>query len=211
MAIPNDTYFIVTPGSEFVSKAYGNLNGTDLFFYITDTGSLRVVNMNSGGGTASPGIISFSLAQSVKWVGVLSMPGMVHVYYATDAGQMNHISYSQFGGPFRIDSVPIASAVTFSVTTAPNTSLSPQVVYLLVVDDGVRHTLYSSLDPAFGATIGTVTTYNNSIGQIYYVTRPSIAVHPLDTDRVTLHVQRIKIQDATSNVGFFVVRIPGVA
>lgn len=76
MSIPVDTYFIVTPGSNVQNQPgfYAKLGNTDLFFYITETGSFRVVNMNSTATTATPGLISYSIAQEVKWISITTVP-----------------------------------------------------------------------------------------------------------------------------------------
>jgi hypothetical protein len=209
LAIPLDTYFIVSPGSEFVSKGYANLNGTDLFFYITETKALRVVNMNSTISSASPGNISYTLAQNVRWLGVIQATGVVHLYYADDnTGQISYIAYTQFGQPFRVVSTTIGHAVTFSVTFAPN---SNPPAYLMMVDDAVHLNFFAASDPQFQSVLGSEQAYNNAIDHNFYTTRPSIAVHPQDTDRVTVHVQQINLHNSTSQVGFFVLRIPGVA
>jgi len=205
VGIPVDTYFIVTPGSEFISKSYATLNGTDLFFYITETGSLRVVNMISTGGSAVPGNTAFSLAQNVAWVGTISRPGIVHVYYADMNGSLHHISYTLLGGQVVIDNINVSSIVTFSVTYVPQ-SIPP--AYLLMVDDGLHHNLYAAIDPLFQSSISTLQTYNNGFDLSKYVIRPVIAMHPADTQNLTVHTQ--ELVGAASNVGWYVVKVPGL-
>jgi|SRR5579863_1163388 len=208
MGIPLDTYFIVTPGSEFISKSYANLSGTDLFFYVTETNSLRVVNMVSTGGSATPGTTSFSLASGVKWVGTISQAGIVHVYYAIASGQLFYIPYIHFGGAVTPVSLTIGSAVTFSVLHTPQ-SIPP--AYMMMVDDGIHHNLFVASDPMFNAILSTLITYNNSFNPLIYVTRPTISMHPADTNRITVHTQQITVLTSVSQTGWYVVQVPGLS
>ena len=207
MGIPVDTYFIVTPGSEFLSKTYATLSGTDLFIYITETGSLRVVDMVSAGGNATPGNTSFALAQNAKWVGSVSRPGIVHIYFADNSGQMKYIPYTLLGGPVIINNLSISNVQTFSVTYTPQTT--PQA-YLMMTDDGLHHNLFAATDPKFQAAISTTQTYNNGFDLSKYVTRPSIAMHPADTQNLTVNTQEINTHTSASQVGFYVVKVPGL-
>ena len=208
MSIPLDTYFIVTPGSEFISKSYAKLSGTDLFFYVTETNSLRVVNMVSTGGTATPGSTSFTLANGVKWVGTIAQAGIVHVYYAIASGQLFYIPYISFGGTVTPVSLTIGSAQTFSVIHTPQ-SIPP--AFLLLVDDGIHHNLFVATDPMFEAMIASLITYNNSFNPLIYVTRPTISMHPADTSRITVHTQQITVLTSVSQTGWYVVQVPGLS
>jgi hypothetical protein len=212
LAIPTDTYFIATPGSEFLSKSYATLNGTDLFFYVTETGSLRVVNMNSVASppSASPGTISFSIVPKVKWVHALSQTGIVHVYYASTDSTIFYVPYTLFGGMARTPQpITTASAVTFSVLYSA-TSSPP--CYAMVVDDGINHNLYVASDPAFSSALASpVVTYNNALDHTVYVTRPVIAQHPQDTNLATVVCQSTVVATSESKVGFYEVRLPGVS
>jgi hypothetical protein len=211
MSIPVDTYFIVTPGSEFVSKAFSNLNGTDLFFYITETGSLRVVNMVSTGGTATPGTVSFALAQNTKWVGVVQQTGVTHVYFADrTSGNVFYIPYTTFGGshpaPFALS---ITGTVTFSVM---HTSTSTPPVYIMMADDGIRHNMFVATDPKFQVQVTSqpTVTYNNSLNTAIYLFHPTVTMHPADTNRVTVTFQQTTVLTSAQGVGFYEVRVPGV-
>jgi hypothetical protein len=207
VSIPVDTYFIVTPGSEFLSKSYGTLSGTDLFFYVTETNSLRVVNMTSTATAANPGTTAYVLAQDVKWVGVVTMPGVCYVYYTDTSGQMWYIQYRLFGGPATASTIPIGSVVTFSVT---HTSQSNPPAFMIMTDDGIHHNLFAATDPGFQAIISTTQTYNNSFNTAIYVVRPTIAMHPLDTQNLTVHCQQITVLGDVSETGFYVVKVPGL-
>lgn len=211
MSIPLDTYFIVTPGTEFKSKAYGTLNGTDLFFYITDTGSLRVVNMNSTVSSATPGLTSFTLDQHAKWVGgVVSLPGVCHLYYCDQSGTVKYIKYTALGAISPPQFLGIAATVvTFSVNYAPNCI---PAAFIMAIDDGVNHNLYAATDPEFQNPTGSpVRIFSNLLDNTHYTVRPAIAVHPDDTKNITIHCQQIKVSDGSSKVGFYVAVIPGVA
>jgi len=198
-----DTYFIVTPASEFVSKAYGNLNGTDLFFYVNETASLRVVNFN----TNQVGNTSYVLAQNVTWVGVISLSGVVHVYYVDINGQVWYIPYTSFGTTHNPVALTISGVVTLSVCFTPQSS---PPAFFMMVDNGIDHILHAANDAMFSSVISTTTVYNNSFNTALYVTRPNIAMHPLDTNRLTVHVQQITVSNDASQTGFYVVEVPGV-
>src|SRR5271155_4567790 len=119
MSIPVDQYFIITPSSNVQNMpgAYATLGVTDLFFYITETGSLRVVNMNSSGSNAVPGLISYALAQNVKWMDVITMPGngVVQIYYADTSGVIWYAPYVTLGSTVMFQSLSsITTAITFS-------------------------------------------------------------------------------------------------
>jgi hypothetical protein len=213
MSIPVDTYFIVTPGSNVENQPgfYAKLGGTDLFFYITETQALRVVNMNSTATSASPGLISFSLAQGVNWISVITQPGngTVHVYYQNAVGLIFYAPYSVFGGGIsfkQVASVP-AGVITFS-TLFTNTSTPPS--YMLMADDGIRHTLYVAADPAFQGLISTTVTYNNSLAPAIFIDRPSIAMHPADTNKITVTCQQTIVLTSVIGVGFYEVKVAGI-
>lgn len=210
MAIPVDTYFIVTPGSEFVSKSFANLNSTDLFFYVTETSSLRVVNMVSTGGSASPGTVSFTLAQNTKWVSTVQLPGIVHVYYSDLSGNLFYFPYTAFGASFPAPvALGIASTVTFS---AIHTATSTPPVFILMADDGIHHNLYVATDARFQVqlTAQPTVTYNNSLNTAIYLFHPTVAMHPADTNRVTVTFQQTTVFTSAQGVGFYEVRVPGV-
>lgn len=213
MAIPVDTYFIVTPSSQFIHKAYASLNNSDLFFYITDTGSLRVVNMNSIASppSAAPGLISYSLVNTgVKWLGVIAQSGVVHVYYSDAGGNLFYFPYTTFGGNFPTpQALTITGTVTFSVIYTPQ---STPPVYMCIMDDGLRHKLFVATDPKFQVQVTSqpTVTYNNSLNTTVYLTMPNISMHPDDTNRVTVAFQETVVLTSVNNVGFYEVRVPGV-
>lgn len=199
-----DTYFIVTPGSEFISKAYGNLNGADLFFYVSDTHELRVVNFN----TNTAGNTTFVLAQNAAWVGVVSAAGRVHVYYADRSGSVWYIPYTIFGATVTAVTLAIHNVLSFSVIFTPQ---SGPPAFLLLADEGIFHRLYVANDSMFTSPISTTAVYDNAFDQTIFVTRPTIAMHPLDTARITVHTQQIRVSDDFSQTGFYVVQVPGLS
>lgn len=210
MSIPVDTYFIVTPGSEFISKSFANLNGTDLFFYITETRALRVVNMVSTGGSAAPGSVSFTLAQNTKWVETVALAGVVHVYYSDLSGNLFYFPYTTFGGSFAAPvAMSISNTITFSVI---HTTTSTPPVFIMVADDGIHHNMYVATDPRFQIQLTTqpTVTYNNSLNTHIYLFHPSIAMHPADTNRITVTFQQTVVLTSVEGVGFYEVRVPGV-
>ena len=212
MAIPLDTYFIVTPGSsvETVPGYYAKLGNTDLFFYITETGSFRVVNMNSTATTATPGLISFAIAQNVKWISITTVPtpNVVHVYYADVTGRVFYAPYTLFGGTVDFKQLSqITPAITFSTLFSPTSTPNS---YMMMVDDGIRHNLYVAADPTFNSLISTTVTFNNSLNTAIYINRPSIAMHPADTNKITVTCQQTIVQTSVTGVGFYEVKVPGI-
>jgi hypothetical protein len=210
VAIPVDKYFIVTPSSQFISKAYANLNGTDLFFFVNDLGNLRVVNMQSGNTTATPGSTIYTLAQIARWVDVIARPGVVYVYYGDYDGNIWYIPYRNFGGLVPTPTLlPLATAVTFSTIYTPQSS---PPAYMIMVDDGLRHHLYVSTQPTFATLLApNQVTYNNTLDTTIYLSQPSIAMHPLDVDRITVTFEQTVVATSVTSVGFYEVRVNGVA
>jgi hypothetical protein len=216
MSIPLDKYFVVTPASQQVSKAYATLNGTDLFFYVTETSNLSVVNMNSTGSNASPGSVVYTLATSITWVGVVSRPGVCHVYFADVAGLVWYIPYMALGGtppaPVQITNVvpvPDAPISTFSVIYTPQTT---PPAYMMMTFDGVYHRIYVASDPLFQSLLApTQITYNNALAPTFFVTEPNISMHPLDTINLTVFVQQLNENNSVVQVGFYGAAAPGVS
>jgi len=202
--ITQGSYWIVTPSANFLSKAYGNLNGVDLFFYVSQTLELCVVNFN----TNTPGNTTFVLVTGATWVGTISLAGIVHVYYADLSGQLWYIPYIHFGATIVPKMLGIGSIVTFSVTYTPQ-SIPP--AFMCMTNDGVSHNLFVATDPMFEAQISSIKTYNNSFNTSIYVTNPVIAMHPSDTKNLTVHVQQIVVLSSVSSVGWYVVEVPGLA
>jgi hypothetical protein len=210
VSIPINKYFIVTPSSQFISKAYATLNGTDLFFFVNETANLRVVNMQSGTLTATPGSTIFTLVQAAKWVDVIEAPGVVYVYYADPEGNVWYIPYRNFGGlvpsPVMLSTV---QAVTFSTIFTPQTN---PPAFMMMIDDGVHHQLYTATDPLFSALLAPVqTTYNNSLDLSDYITMPSIAMHPTDTTVLTVICQQVTVPPTQTSVGFYAVTVEGLS
>jgi len=213
MSIPVNTYFIVTPSSNVVNMpgAYATLGVTDLFFYITETGSLRVVNMNSSGSNAVPGLISYALAQNVKWMDVITMPGngVVQIYYADTSGVIWYAPYVTLGSTVMFQSLSsITTAITFSTIYTPQSS---PPVFMLMVDDGIRHNLYVSPNPKYQSILSNTVTYNNNLSSLTYLTRPSIAMHPSDTTAITVTCMQTVLLTSMTNVGFYEVLVPGIS
>src|SRR5271167_2637710 len=164
--ITQGSYWVVTPAANFKSKSYGNLNGVDLFFYVSQTNDLCVVNFN----TNKPGNTTFVLVAGATWVGTISLPGIIHVYYADFSGQLWHIPYQIFGSNTIPVMIPITNVQNFSVTYTPQTT---PPAFMLLKDDGVFHTLYvnHATDPTFNSLLAPATKiYNNALNPTVFVT-----------------------------------------
>ena len=202
MSIPADTFFVTTPATNFKSKAEAQLAGIDYFFYVADNHDLLVKTFE--------GNVSYTLASNVKWVDVIPTTDRIHVYYLTAANRIMHLVFEQFGaGNLTATDTGVDGVLTtFSVNYAAN---STPPAYLLLFDDGVNHVLCVASDPNFLLLLAPagLVVYRNS-NSAYNVTRPTIAVHPLDTNVATINVQQIRISDNDTKVGFYVVPIPGV-
>jgi len=210
MSIPLNEYFVVTPGAQFVSKSYATLSGTDLFYYVSDTNSLQVVNMNSTVTSAAPGSLTYTLAANATWTGVVARPGVNHVYYSDFSSNVWYIPYNTFGGnpsaPVAIGSV--GTAVTFSVIYTPQTT---PPAYMMMTFDGVFHRIFVASDPRFTSLLapGSI-TYNNALAPTFFVTEPNISMHPLDTVNLTVFCQQLNEHTTIVEVGFYGVAAPGV-
>ena len=211
MSIPVDTYFVVTPGSQFISKAYATLSGTDLFFYVSDTKNLQVVNMNSTVTSAAPGSITYTLASGANWTGVVSRPGVNYVYYSDQSNNVWYIPYHTFGATFPAPVMlsSVGTAVTFSVIYTPQTT---PPAYMMMTFDGVYHRIFVASDPLFASLLapGEI-TYNNALAPTFFVTEPNISMHPLDTQNLTVFCQQLNEHTTIVEVGFYGVAAPGVS
>jgi len=206
--ITQGSYWVVTPAANFKSKSYGNLNGSDLFFYVSQSNDLCVVNFN----TNTPGNTTFVLVPGVAvWVGTISLPGVVHVYYADFGGQMWHIPYQIFGSITPATTIPVTGVNNFSVTSTPQTT---PPAYMMLTDDGVFHTLYvnHATDPTFNSLLAPASKiYNNALSPTVFVTEPTVTMHPDDTKNITVICQQIDQHTDISSVGFYTVAAPGVS
>jgi len=203
--ITQGSYWVVTPAADYISKAYGNLNGSDLFFYVAQgTNELRVVGFS----VDVPSNTTYVLALDVKWVGVVSAAGVVHVYYADLNGQMWYIPFVLFGAQVSPQLLSIINVVTFSATYTPQ---SNPPAFMIMTDDGVHHTLYVSTDPLFGSLLSTMETYSNALDLSNYITMPSIAMHPLDTTVLTVICQKVTEPPTSTYVGFYAVTVQGLS
>lgn len=210
MSIPQDQYFDPTAvGSNLLARGYGNLAGNDVFFYISTTNELRVKQANS---SVTQGLSTIQiLAIGIRWLCVIQQPpqGIVHLYFSHLDGTMYYAPYTaaNFTSPISPTPLPFSSNFTFSATLAPNSS---PVAYVIVIDDGVRHTLYTSTSPKFAPLLGTQQIFNNSVDQTHYVNNPTVAMHPLDTNSVTVICERTPLPSGSPEVGFYAVKLPGV-
>jgi len=201
VSIPVDQYFTVDPSSEFLSKAHGVLFSQELFFYVADTGELRVRAFN--------GLIAYVIAQNVIWASALTASNRVDLWYATADGAIQYIPYFHFGsGTLQTINIGISAPLTFDVFYCLN---STPPVYCMVTDNGEVHTLYVANDPAFSQIRATKQLYSNANDPTKFVTRPRIAMHPQDTYRLTVHCQTIVISTGISSTGFYVTDVPTVA
>jgi hypothetical protein len=200
MSIPVDQYFTVDPSSEFKSKAHGILFSQELFFYVADTGELRVRAFN--------GLIAYAIAQNVIWASALTAADRVDLWYATADGAIFYIPYFHFGsGTLATEPIGITATLSFDVFYCLN---STPPVYCMVTDNGIAHTLYVANDPAFSSIRATKIIYTNATDPTHFVTRPRIAMHPLDTYRMTVHCQTILLSNSQSSTGFYVTDVPTV-
>lgn len=203
MAIPLDTYIAIAPETDYIAKGHINLGGTDIFIYISDTNELRSVAL---------GETTFnSLVENVSWVTVWQPdPTHSHIYYIDQAAQVWHVEYDQYGPlvntPHMIAGVPLC--VTIDVLDAPNTT---PPVWVMILDDGAKHHIFTSATPDFGTILQSEIVYNNLLDHTYYNTLPTIALHPLDTVNLTVSIQQQNLASPTIyDVGFYIIQIPGV-
>jgi|SRR5271154_461693 len=212
MPIPLNNYFDPTAvGSNLGPRGYGNLAGADVFFYVSQTNEIRVKQANASA-TSGQSTIQI-LVTGVKWLSVIQQPpeGVVHLYWSNLAGAMFYTPYTvrNFTEPVAIQSLPFSTAFTFSTTLAPNGS---PAAYCMLVDDGVKHTLYTSINANFAPVLASAVVYNNNFSDAVYVNMPVIAVHPQDTNIATINTQVTKLPTppGVPSVGFYVATLPGV-
>ena len=202
MPIPMDTYFTVTPSTNFKAKAHAILGNQELFFYISDTNELRVQVFG--------GLVAQVLALNVSWVEVIQFSSLIHVYYTNAQGNMFYIPFAHFGsGAPTPQAMGITSLLPFSVMFSAQATPAS---FIMVTDDGTTHRVYSATDPIFAVqNSNPVAIYTNLLDLTKYVSRPQIAMHPDDTSRITIHVQQLDVQHDTFKTGFYVVKVPGIS
>lgn len=212
MGILQDHYFDPTAvGSNLINHGYGNLAGADVFFYISLTNELRVKQSNASS-TQGQSTVQI-LVTDVKWMSVIQQPpqGIVHLYWSNFAGAMFYAPYTATNFTQNVipQALSFSTTFTFSATFAPNCS---PAAYCMIVDDGTRHTIYTSATPNFSSILGSTVSYNNNVAPSTYVNRPVIAVHPLDTNIATIHAQFVSLPapPGVQSVGFYVAKLPGV-
>lgn len=212
MSIPLNQFFTITPSTNFKSKGHAILTGQELFFYIADNGDLRVQNFG--------GIISYTLDINCHWCCAISQTNspsnnLVHVYYTTAANNINYIAYQVFGSTPPPVATGLGSAVTFDVfyaTQATTATIPPHTgVYMLILDDGQSHQLTAATDPAMHNIVSSTRVFTNITDTQHYVSRPTLAMHPEDTNIVTVNCQQFTFQGAINKVGFYTVKVPGLA
>lgn len=212
MPIPLNNYFDPTAvGSNFGARGYGNLAGADVFFYVSTTNEIRVKQANASA-TSGQSTIQI-LVTGVKWLSVIQQPpqGVVHLYWSDFSGAMFYTPYTvrNFTEPVAIQSLPFSTLFTFSTTLAPNGS---PAAYCMLIDDGTKHTLYTSINPNFSPVLASAVVYNNNFSNAVFVNMPVIAVHPQDTNVATINTQVTKLPSppGVPSVGFYVATLPGV-
>src|SRR5271157_3465320 len=211
MPIPLNNYFDPTAvGSNLGPRGYGNLAGADVFFYVSTTNEIRVKQANA---TVTSGQSTIQiLVTGVKWLSVIQQPpqGVVHLYWSDLSGNMFYAPYTaqNFIQPVVPQSLPFSTQFTFSTTLAPHGS---PAAYCMLVDDGIRHTLYTSINPNFSPVLGSAIVYNNTFNDAIYVNMPVLAVHPQDTNIATVNTQVTKLPTppGVPSVGFYVCTLPG--
>lgn len=201
MSIPLDQYTTAVPAS-FITRAYANLSGLDLFFFVSSTNELRVKQANNSN--------IRTLQTGVRWMCLIQGTGIVHLYYSLLNSSMYYASFQvqNFVSGIVPVTMGLSSFASFSACYCPN---STPPAYDLIIDDGTRHTLYTSGVPDFSVQLGKLTTFNNSVDRTYLVNYPIIAIHPNDTNSVTINCQRTTVSNGFSEVGFYAVKLPGVA
>jgi hypothetical protein len=210
MPIPQDQYFDPTAvGSNFGARGYANLAGSDVFFYISTTNELRAKATSAA---ATQGLATVQILQiGVQWLAVIQQPpqGIAHLYFSNMQGNMFYASYTaaNFNTPIAPVSLGLFGNFTFSATLCPNSVPS---VFALLIDDGTRHTLYTSVSPQFSPILGSNVVFNNSLNPSIYVNQPVVAIHPLDTDIVTVNCLHTVLSNDVQTVGFYVAKLPGV-
>lgn len=203
MSIPLDEYIPVAPETNFLSKGYLSLAGSDVFVYVSETNELRATVL----GQTTFVVIDINVA----WVSCTMAGSKGHIYYVDLLGGVHHIEYDSPGTPTTqptlIPGLPIA--ITVSVLYQPNTT---PPVWVMMLDDGTRHHLITAAasDPGFTSILQQTIAYNNSLAPAFNTTQPSIAVHPDDTTNVTVTVQQTILSTQEVQVGFYVAVIPGV-
>jgi hypothetical protein len=214
MPILQDHYFDPTAvGSNLGARGYGNLAGADVFFYISTSSELRVKQANSST-LSGLSTIQILVTGGVQWLSVIQQPpqGVVHLYWTNTNGAMFYAPYTarNFSEPISPVSLPFSTAYTFSTTYAQH---GTPPAYCMLVDDGTRHTLYTSATPDFSTLLGTQVVYNNNTNLAVYINKPVIAVHPLDTNVATVIVQHVDLPSppGIQKVGFYVTFLPGVS
>jgi hypothetical protein len=211
MPIPQDQYFDPTAvGSNFGARGYANLAGADVFFYISTTNELRAKATSAA---ATQGLATVQiLFTGVQWLAVIQQPpqGVAHLYFSTLDGVIHYARYTaaNFSTPIAPVQIGISTNFTFSATLCPN---STPPVYALLVDDGTRHKLYTSVNANFAPILGSSTVFNNSLDLTVYVNQPVVAIHPLDTNIVTINCLHTVLQGSVQKVGFYVAKLPGVS
>lgn len=213
MAIPLNNYFDPTAvGSNLGARGYGNLAGADVFFYISQTNEIRVKQANA---TATSGQSTIQiLVTDVKWLSVIQQPpqGVVHLYWSDPSGAMFYAPYTarNFTQPVTPQSLAFSTQFTFSTTLAPNGS---PAAYCMLIDDGTKHTLYTSINPNFSPLLGSSVVYNNTFSNAIFVNMPVLAVHPQDTNIATINTQVTTLPSPPGipKVGFYVAKLPGVS
>lgn len=200
MSIPTNQYTTVA-ADNFISRVYANLQGVDLFFYISVTNELRAKRVDN------PNF--HLLATGVTWVSTIPAADKVHLYYSDMLGTVYYAPFQNqnFVTGLNFTATGIGSAQNFSTVYAANAT---PPVYVMVVDDGVYHNLVVADDPAFSSIRTSTQVFDNVIDSDYYVTLPVAAIHPEDTNRITINCEKLKRADNTTQVGFYVVKIPGV-
>lgn len=202
MTLPIDTYIPVAPETNPISKGYLLLGGSDVLIYVSSTHELR--STVAGHTTYS------TLALGVSWVFCVQQNTSGHVYYVDLSGRTFHLEYDQPGlavhAPTLLNNVSAAVTVSalWSATSTPNS-------FMLMVDDGIRHHLYVATDAIFQNLVSNTVTFNNSLSTLALVSKPCIAMHPSDTDAITVTCERTDLNTDLTTVGFYEVKVPGVS
>ncbi len=201
MPIPVDQYTTAI-GDSFLARAYANLLGNDLFFYVSTTNEFRVKN------AANNSIVT--LVPGVRWMCLIQASGLVHLYYSLLNGVIYYAPFTtaNYVAPLVATVTGLSSPATFSACYAPT---STPTCSARGVDYGRRHPGYTSSSPDMRSLLGKIQTYNNNVSQAYLVNEPVMAIHANDTNAVTINVMRTTVSNGYQQVGFYVVQLPGVS
>lgn len=150
----------------------------------------------------------FTLANGVRHVHGFEWQGVAYIYMVMVTGEVQLLRYRYFGDPTG-DIVPIATGrkIIYLHTVAQAGK------FFMATDDGGKLYLLMASDPEFLQGTKTLRLYSNSLDPAYYVSTPTVGLHPDDQhtypipSRVTVGIERLTRSSGLKEVGFFVVEV----